>query len=101
MGHFTPEALGGYKYVSKISDEHTRWTEIYPLKSKDGVLHAFQPFVQSMVIPSGVRVEGLGTNKGKGPQVSIQGLPPGDDPDRDNKGHNYITDDEFLRDLRS
>ena len=28
-------------------------------------------------------------------------LPPGDDPDRDNKGHNYITDDDFLRDLRN
>ena len=31
----------------------------------------------------------------------MQELPPGDDPDRDNKGHNYITDDDFLRDLRS
>ena len=55
MGHFTPKALGGYSYVSKISDEHTRWTEIYLLKSKDGALHA----LQSMVIPSGVRVERL------------------------------------------
>ena len=45
MGYFTPEALGGYKYVSKISDEHTRWTEIYLLKSKDSALHAFQSFV--------------------------------------------------------
>ena len=101
MGQFTPEALGGYKYVSKISDEHTRWTEIYLLKCKDGALHAFQSFVQSMVIPSGVRVERLRADKGKGPQLSIQELPPGDDPDRDNKGHNYITDDDFLRDLRS
>lgn len=24
MGPLTPEALGGYKYVTKISDEHTR-----------------------------------------------------------------------------
>ena len=101
MRQFTPEALGGYKYVSKISDEHTRWTEIYLLKSKDGALHAFQSFVQSMVIPSGVRVERLRADKGKGPQFLMQELPPGDDPDRDNKGHNYITDDDFLRDLRS
>ena len=63
MGHFTLEALGGYKYLSKISDEHTRWTEIYLLTSKDGALHAFQSFVQSMVIPSGVRVERLRENK--------------------------------------
>ena len=101
MGQFTPEALRGYKYVSKISDEHTRWTEIYLLKSKDGALHAFQSFVQSMVIPSGVRVERLREDKGKGPQLLMQELPPGDDPDRDNKGHNYITDDAFLRDLRT
>ena len=101
MEQFTPEALGGYKCVSKISDEHTRWTEIYLLKSKDGALHAFQSFLQSMVIPSGVRVERLRADKGKGPQLLMQELPPGDDLDRDNKGHNYITDDDFLRDLRS
>ena len=101
MGQFTPEALGGYKYVSKISYEPTRWTEIYLLKSKDGALHALQSFVQSMVIPSGVRVERLRAGKEKGPQLSMQDLPPRDDPDRDNKGHNYITDDDFLRDLRS
>ena len=59
-----PEALGGYKYVSKISDEHTRWTEIYLFKSKDGALHTFQSFVQSTVILSGVRVEWLRADKG-------------------------------------
>ena len=64
MSHFTPEALGSYQYVFKISDEHTRLTEIYLLKSKDGALHAFQSFVQSMVIPSGVYVERLKGNKG-------------------------------------
>ena len=102
MGQFMSEAPGGYKYVSKISDEHTRWTEIYLLKSKDGALHAFQSFVQSMVISSGVRVERLRADKGKeGPQLFMQELPPGDDPDRGNNDHNYITDDDFLRDLRS
>ena len=54
-----------------------------------------------MVIPSGVRVERLRADKGKGPQLLMQELPPGDDPDRDNKGHNSIADDDFLRDLRS
>ena len=37
----------------------------------------------------------------EGPQLLMQELPPGDDLDRDNKGHNYITDDDFLRDLRN
>ena len=54
-----------------------------------------------MVISSGIRAERLRADKGKGPQVLMQELPPGDDPERDNKGHNYITDDDFLRDLRS
>ena len=54
-----PEALGGYKYVSKISDEHTKWTKMCILKSKDGALHIFLSFVQSMAIPSGVRVKRL------------------------------------------
>ena len=101
MGQYTPEALVGYKYVSKISDEHTRWTEIYLLKSKNGALHPFQSFVQSMVIPSGVCVERLRADKGKGPQLLMQELPPGDDPDRDNKGYNYIIADDFPRNLRS
>ena len=66
MGQFTPKTLGGYKFVSKISDEHTRWKEIYLLKSKDGALRAFQSFVQSMVIPSGVRAERLRADKERG-----------------------------------
>ena len=37
----------------------------------------------------------------EGPQLLMQELPPGDDPDCDSKGHNYITDDDVLRDLRN
>ena len=36
----------------------------------------------------------------EGPQLLIRELPPRDEPGHDNKGHNYITDDTFLRDLR-
>ena len=64
MGPITPEALGGYKYVSKISDEHTKWAEIYLLKSKGDALNLFQSFVQSVATPSGSRVERLGVDKG-------------------------------------
>ena len=34
MGPITPPALGDYRYVSKISDEYTKWTEIHLLKFK-------------------------------------------------------------------
>ena len=37
----------------------------------------------------------------EGPQRLMQELPPGDDRDRDDSGHNYVTDDDFLRDLRN
>ena len=37
----------------------------------------------------------------EGPQRLRRELPPGDDPGRDNKGHNYITDDDFLRNPRN
>ena len=38
MGPLTPEALWGYKYVIKISDENTKWTQPYLLKSKHDAL---------------------------------------------------------------
>ena len=63
MGPMTPEALGGYKYVSKNSDEHTKWMEMYLLMSKDDALSSFQSFVQSMVIPRDSRVERLRADK--------------------------------------
>ena len=63
MGPILPEALGGFKYVCKISDEYTRWTETFLLKAKDGTLHAVQSYVQSMVIPGGIRVERVRADK--------------------------------------
>ena len=36
----------------------------------------------------------------EGLQFLKQKLPPGDDPGGDNKGHNYIIDDDVLRDFR-
>ena len=46
MGPITPEALGGYKYITNIFDEHTKWTETCLLKSKHDALTPFQAFVQ-------------------------------------------------------
>ena len=67
MRHFPLEVLEDQKYVSTISDENTRWTGVYLLKSKDGAFIEFQSFVQSRVIPSGAcveRVERLRADKG-------------------------------------
>ena len=64
MGPLTPEALGGYKYITNISGEYTEWTKPYLLKSKHDDLSSFQVFVQTVVIPSGFRVERLRVDKG-------------------------------------
>ncbi|CAM9870618.1 unnamed protein product, partial [Sphacelaria rigidula] len=64
MGPSMPEAVGGLKYVCKISNEYTRWTKIYLLETKDGALHEFLSFIQSMVILGRVRVERLRADKG-------------------------------------
>ncbi|CAM9945734.1 unnamed protein product, partial [Ascophyllum nodosum] len=42
MGSITPEALGGYKYVSKVSDKFPKRTEIHLLKPKADALSSFQ-----------------------------------------------------------
>ena len=38
MGPFTPVVIGGYKYVSKVTDECIKWTAIYLLTNKNQAL---------------------------------------------------------------
>ena len=56
MGPFTLVTIGGYKYVSKITDECTKWTAVYVLISKNEALKSLQLFVGSMVILFGSRI---------------------------------------------
>ena len=60
----TPEPLGGYKYITKISDEYTKRTEPYLLRSKHDALSSLHMFVQYVVIPSDFLVERLRVDKG-------------------------------------
>ena len=62
MGPLSPEALGGYQYITKILDEHTKWTETYLLDHD--ALTSFQVIVQSVAVSSGFLVERLWVNKG-------------------------------------
>ena len=56
MGHFKPSARGGYEYVSKITDQFTKWTAVYLLCTKNQALTSLQLFVTSTVTPFGSRV---------------------------------------------
>ena len=51
-GPFTPVAIGGYKYVSKITGEYTKWTAVYLLTNKNQALQSLQLFVDSTAILS-------------------------------------------------
>ena len=53
MGPFTPVATGGYKYVSKITDEDTKWTAVYLLTNKNQAPKSLLLFVGSTVISFG------------------------------------------------
>ena len=56
MGPFKPAARGGYEYMSKITDQFTKWTAVYLLCTKDQALVSLQLFDTSTVIPFGSRI---------------------------------------------
>ena len=64
MGTFKPEGREGYKYMSKITDQFTKWTAVYLLCTKDQALASLQSFVTSTVIPFGSRIVIWGADKG-------------------------------------
>ena len=64
MRPFTPVAIGGYKYVSKVAGEYTKWTAVYLLTNKNQARQSLQLFVGSTVIPFGGRIVRWRADKG-------------------------------------
>ena len=64
MEPITPVALGGYSYVGKFTEQHSKWKEIYLSKAKSDALTSLVLFQQEVVIPSGNRLQRLRTDKG-------------------------------------
>ena len=64
MGPFTPVATGGYTYVSKITDEYTKWTAVYLLTNKNQAPKSLLLFVGSTVISFGVLIVRWRADKG-------------------------------------
>ena len=56
MGPIGPTAKCGFRYVSKFTDYHTRYREVYLLKNKSDALASLQMFVKSVAIPNRLRV---------------------------------------------
>ena len=56
MAPFKYTARGGCEYVSKITDQFTKWTAVYSLCTKDQALASLQLFVTSTVLLFGSRI---------------------------------------------
>eukprot|EP00903_Cladosiphon_okamuranus_P009153 g8746.t1 len=63
IGRISPAAIG-YMYVSKFTDEVTRYKAFYLIRSKDKALDTLVRFVQDLAIPYGRRVLRLRSDGG-------------------------------------
>ena len=64
MGPIKPAAIGGYSYVTKFVDQHTKWKEIVLIKTKPQALDALKPYNKALAIPNNGRLIRLWADKG-------------------------------------
>ena len=64
MGPIKPAALGGYSYVTKFVDQHTKCKEIFLIKTKTQALDALEVCNKALVIPNNTRSIRLRSDEG-------------------------------------
>ena len=64
LGPVTLKAIGGYSYIAKYIDHHTRLKAVYFVEKKSDTLHTLCKFVQDLAIPPGLRVQHLRSDNG-------------------------------------
>ena len=64
MGPLKPADRRGYEYVSKITDQFTKWTAVYLFCTKDQTLASLQLVTTLTVIPFGSRIVTWRADKG-------------------------------------
>ena len=64
MGPFTPSAKGGYRYVSKFTDDYSRMKEVYLLRNKSEAAESLHQYNMTMAVPLGLRIEIVRCDKG-------------------------------------
>ena len=64
MGPFTPVAKGGYRFVSKFTDDYSRMKEIFLLKNKTEAAESLHQYNMTVAAPLGLRIEDLRCDKG-------------------------------------
>ena len=64
MEPIKPAGLGGNIYVTKIVDQHTKWKEIFLIKTKPQALDALELYNKALVIPNNTRSIRLRSDEG-------------------------------------
>ena len=64
MGPFTPPAKGGYRYVSKFTDDYARMKEVYLLRNKSEAAESLHQYNMTVAVPLGLRIEIVRCDKG-------------------------------------
>ena len=64
MGPFTPPAKGGYRYVSKFTDDYSRMKEVYLLGNKSEAAESLHQYNITVAVPLELRIEIVRWNKG-------------------------------------
>ena len=64
MGPFTPPAKGGYRYVSKFTDEYSRMKEVSLLRNKSEAAESLHQYNMTVAVPLGLRIEIVRCDKG-------------------------------------
>ena len=64
MGQFTPPAKGGYRYVSKLTDDYSRMKEVYLLRNKSEAAESLLQYNMTVAVPLGLRIETVRCDKG-------------------------------------
>ena len=64
MGPFTPAAKGGYRFVSKFTDDYSRMKDIFLLKNKTEAAESRHQYNMTVAAPLGLRIENLRCDKG-------------------------------------
>ena len=64
LGAVSLPALGGFRFVSKFTDQHSKWKEVFLTSEKDDAVNTLKQFVQTVVIPRGLRIERLRNDRG-------------------------------------
>lgn len=64
MRAIDPVARGGFRYVSKFTNQHSKWKEIYLLNSEADAVDSLQYFLTKVAIPRKLRLKRLRADRG-------------------------------------